>query len=268
MAERTEATETNQEAEATRRRFGRAVYGAAAIALGIVGLLWGDFATVWQPVPEEVPYRKALAYAAAALLLISGIALQDRRTARAGATAPMLLYTIFALYWAKRVYLFPQLFGTWSGCAEQLALVLAAIVIWRAPAGERSDGTSRAIRACRIAFGLCVVSFGVAHFTAIPQTAAMVPPWLPPSQPFWAVATGIAHLLAGIALISGILAPLASRLLTAMFVLFGALVWAPSIFQDAGNHIVWGGNAINLALIGAAWVFADALQRQRPRTQR
>jgi hypothetical protein len=43
------------------------------------------------------------------------------------------------------------------------------------------------------------------------------------------VATGIAHLLAGIAILSGVLAVLASRLLTAMITIFGARVWARSL---------------------------------------
>jgi len=30
------------------------------------------------------------------------------------------------------------------------------------------------------------------------------------------------------------------------------------------DHIVWGANAINLALIGAAWVMGDALAGQNP----
>ena len=45
---------------------GRPVYGLAAIALGIIGLVWGDFAAVWQPVPATAPHRKALAYIVAA----------------------------------------------------------------------------------------------------------------------------------------------------------------------------------------------------------
>ncbi len=51
---------------------------------------------------------------------------------------------------------------------------------------------------------------------------------------------------------------LAARLLTAMIIGFGALVWAPSLFTHPGEHMVWAGNAINPALMGAAWVVADS----------
>ncbi len=87
----------------------------------------------------------------------------------------------------------------------------------------------------------------------------MVPAWIPPGQQFWAVATGIFHLLAGIAILSGVLAVLASRLLTGMLITFGALIWAPSLFAAPHEHMVWGGNAMNLALTGAAWVIADSI---------
>lgn len=73
----------------------------------------------------------------------------------------------------------------------------------------------------------------------------------------WAVATGGFDLLAATAILSGILAVLASRLLTAMIIGFGALVWAPALFASPRSHIVWAGNAINLALIAAAWVVTD-----------
>ena len=46
---------------------GRRVFGLAAIALGLVGLAWGDFAAVWQPVPKETPAYLGLAYAASKL---------------------------------------------------------------------------------------------------------------------------------------------------------------------------------------------------------
>jgi len=58
---------------------------SAAIILGVVGLAWGDFATNWQRVQPDVPFREPLAYSAAALELLSGFAIFWRRTAQAGA---------------------------------------------------------------------------------------------------------------------------------------------------------------------------------------
>jgi uncharacterized membrane protein YphA (DoxX/SURF4 family) len=74
---------------------------------------------------------------------------------------------------------------------------------------------------------------------------------------------GVCHLLAGIAIVTGIQAVLASRLLTAMILTFGALVWAPSLVVHPTTHLFWSGNAINLAFAGAAWIVADAIASQR-----
>ncbi len=245
---------------------GGRVYGLGAVALGLVGLVWGDFATIWQPIqalPFTVPYRMALAYVAAAGLLSAGVAIQWRRSAPAGLLVLALLYFIFALLWLPRVIGYPQIFGTWGGFLEEMALVAAAAVVYASLAPQDSAGPSRMARIGRLSFGVCVLSFGLGHFFAIPETAGMVPGWIPPGQQFWAVVTGVAHLLAGAAILTGVLDVLGSRLLTLMLAIFGALVWAPALFAQPREHMVWAGNAVNLAVIGAAWAVADSIASQR-----
>jgi len=48
-------------------------------------------------------------------------------------------------------------------------------------------------------------------------------------------------------------------LLTAMFVVFGIVVHAPTLFSDPHTHFNWAANAINFALIGSAWVIAASI---------
>jgi uncharacterized membrane protein YphA (DoxX/SURF4 family) len=245
---------------------GSRVYGLGAVALGLVGLAWGDFATVWQPIqalPFAVPHRTALAYVAAAGLLLAGVAVQWRRSAPAGLPVLAILYLIFALLWLPRVVGYPQIFGTWGGFLEEFALVAAAAVAYASLLPPDSAGARRMARIGRLSFGVCVLSFGLGHFFAIPETAGMVPTWIPPGQRFWALATGVAHLLAGAAILSGVLDVLGSRLLTLMLATFSALVWAPALFAQPREHVAWAGNAINLALVGAAWVVADSIARHR-----
>ena len=251
-------------------KLGGRVYGLGAVALGLVGLAWGDFATVWQPVqalPFALPHRTTLAYVAAACLLSAGVAIQWRRSAPAGLLVLAILYFIFALLWLPRVVGYPHIFGTWGGFLEQMALVAAAVVVYASLAAHDSASPSRTARIGRLSFGVCVLSFGLGHFFAIPQTAGMVPGWMPPGQQFWAVATGVAHLLAGLSILTGVLDVVGSRLLTLMLAAFGALVWAPALFAQPREHTVWAGNAINLAMVGAAWVVADAIASHRRRTR-
>lgn len=240
---------------------GRRVYGAAAIALGLIGLAWGDFAAVWQPVPDGMPGRTVLAYATAVAFLVAGAALQWLRTARWAALALAALYLVFTLLWARRIPGHPQIFGVWSGTAEQLALVASGIMAFASLRQDDWPHARRVAQICRLLFGVCLLAFGTAHFLYPAETAVLVPKWLPPGQGAWAMITGACHILAGLALLSGVRALLAARLLTAMFVGFGALVWAPQLFTQPQVHLNWAGNAINLALIGAAWVVADTISR-------
>ena len=232
------------------------VYAASAVALGLVGLVSGDFAAVWQPVPAGLPGRTALAYVTALVLIASGIGLLRRRTAAASAIVLAVVYGAFAALWVPRVVLLPRVLGTWNGVFEQLALVAAALTHL-----AHTRGATRLARGARLLFGVCLLSFGATHFDALRETAAMVPKWLPPSPTFWAAATGVFHLAAGLAILSGVRAALAARLFTAMLVTFGVLVWAPLLAADPRSHTVWAGNAINLALVGAAWLMADAVVR-------
>jgi uncharacterized membrane protein YphA (DoxX/SURF4 family) len=244
---------------------GSHIYGFAAIALGLIGLVWRDFASVWQPVPNTVPHRIALACIVAVCFLLAGAAVQWQRTARIGFPVLAILYFMAALLWLPRVIGYPRMIGTWLGFAEELTLVLAAIIGYASLAPRNSVWSFRAIQIARLVFGLCLITFGLAHLLAIPETAAFVPKWIPPSQRFWAIATGVAHLLAGLAILSNIQALLAARLFTTMLLGFGILIWLPAVFAHPEIHLNWAANAINLAIAAAAWVVADSLN---PATQR
>lgn len=264
-------------------RTGRHVLGAGAALLGAIGLAYGEFATVWQPVQDYTPARTFLAYTTALALLGAGLALQWRRSAGPAALVIAALHFAFALLWMPRIILVPQIFAVWAGFAEQFAVTAAAIIIYAAADGPEEPRRPRLAAACRIAFGICVISFGFNHFFNIPQTAAMVPAWIPPGQAQWAWATGLFDVLAGLAILTGLPAALAARLpaalaallaarllavrllaarlLAAMFLGFELLIWLPSLFNDPANHIAWAGNAVTLIEVGAALVIADHFAR-------
>ncbi len=235
------------------------VYGFACCALGVIGLVWHDFATVWQPVQAlgDVPFREAFAIVVALALVLGGIAVQLQRTARAGVIVLGVANCIFALFWLPRVIGFPRIFGTWGGFLEEFAPVAASVTAYALVSPRDWSRREQVGQIGRVLFGICVVSFGVSHFTAIGQTADLVPKWMPFGGPFWAWVTGVAHVLAGLAILSGVLAKTATRLLTVMLGVFGALVWLPSLFAYPTNHTVWAGNAVNLVILGAAWIVAD-----------
>ena len=237
------------------------LYGFAAVAFGLVGLVWGDFAAVWQPVAKSVPGRTTLAYAAAAVLLLAGLAMQWRRSAAAGALTLTILYSLgVILLHVPQVLAQPSVFVTWSGTAEQLALVAGGMVSYAfCKEPPAAAAAARIIRAGRLLFGACLILFALAHLFYLKPTADFVPAWLPPNQVFWAYATAAGHFLAGAAILSGIGARLAARLLTGMFVVFGVLVHAPTLLNDPHTHFNWAANAMNFALIASAWVIAASI---------
>jgi uncharacterized membrane protein YphA (DoxX/SURF4 family) len=233
------------------------MYGLAAVGFGLVGLSWGDFAAVWQPVPATLPGRTTLAYIVAALFLLAGLSLQRRRSAALGALTLTMLYSLgVILLHVPLVIARPTVFVTWSGTAEQLALVAGGLVAYAFSATAKVAVTAQIVFCGRLIFGVCLILFASAHLFYLKPTADFVPAWLPPNQMFWAYATAAGHCLAGVAILSGIAARLAARLVAGMFVVFGVLVHAPTLIADPHNHFNWAANAMNFALIASAWVIA------------
>src|ERR1041385_7644004 len=108
---------------------GRYLYALGAAMLGVIWLGSGDFINVWQPVTESFPARKAFVELSAIAMLVSSAGLLLHRTARIAAVVPTLLYLLFVWGWITRIMLLPAEFGTWSGCAEELVLVIAGALL-------------------------------------------------------------------------------------------------------------------------------------------
>ncbi|HEY5047202.1 MAG TPA: hypothetical protein VII49_04165 [Rhizomicrobium sp.] len=250
-------------AEKTTMVFGWRVYGLGVMALALVCLAWGSF-DPGQPVPKGFPDRTALAYAAAIFMLVAGAAIEWRRTAAWGAGALAAYYALIVVILMNGRVLLAHYaeYGTWSDIAEQFAIAAAGLIVYAANARIDVALAARLTRIGQLTFGICALLFGGAHFFYLNLTAPLVPKWLPPGQVFWAYATGVGHVAAGVAILSGVQARLAAILLTAMFASFTPLVHVPLLLADPHSHFVWAENALNLALTGAAWVVADSLARR------
>ena len=127
--------------------------------------------------------------------------------------------------------------------------------------GHRAARVTLLTRLC----GLSAISFGIGHIVFMPGLLTWIPQWIPPSQMFWAYATTIGFFAAAAATLSGIMAPIASRLLTAEIVGFEILVWIPKLVASPHDHFVWSGNAISVAIAGAVWAVSDSIYRTAKR---
>jgi uncharacterized membrane protein YphA (DoxX/SURF4 family) len=237
--------------------FGWRVYGLGVMALGMACLAFGDF-DPGQPVPANFPARTALAYAAGAFMVVAAAAVQWRRTAAWGAAALTFYYALFVviLMYGRVLLTDYAVYGTYENIAEQLAIAAGGLIVF----ATRIDAAlaARLTRLGRLAFGVCALIFGGAHFVYMNLTAPLVPKWLPPTQEFWGYATGACFIAAGAAILTGVKARLAAILLTAMLASFALLVHEPMLLADHSSHMNWTESAVNLAVLGAAWVVADS----------
>lgn len=234
------------------------VYAGGAIFLGLVGLASGDFATTWQRVGPNVPFREPLAYFTAFIELVAGLALLLPRTARAGALTLTVVYSVFTLVWVPKILEGRSGFDPAGNFFEEFLLVVSGAVLfaWFSPA---SSPISRRESLFARLSGLSAISFGIVHICDMPGLLTWIPNWIPPSQMFWAYATTIGFFLAALAILSGIMAPLAARLLTAEIVGFEILVWIPKLLAGPHDHFSWAGNGISIALSGAMWAVSDSI---------
>jgi uncharacterized membrane protein len=222
-------------------------YALGAIGLGAITLIFHDFLFQWQPVPAGMPLREPLALVSGLLLVAGGIAAPWR----ASGNARLLLGGFYAL-WVVALHL-PKFFGAPDlgnllGVAEILSLAIGGALLGR---GHYDWLLLRL-------YGLCPLVFGASHLVYADFTAKMVPGWIPGGGLFWAYATGIAHIAAGLAITSGVLRRLAAGLLAAMAGVFVVLVHAPRVAADPGSRFEWTMLFVALSIAGAAWLVRRA----------
>jgi hypothetical protein len=235
-----------------RSNLGRHVFGVAALAIGLVTLVWHDY--------NDWPQLRYVVYAASAAQIFGGAAIQFRRTAKTGATILGAAGLVFTLLCVPGIVAKPQIYNSWGNFFEQFSLLTgAAIVCARWSSVWSLAWSVGTLRIGRIFLGICTASFALEQAFYLDATAHFVPKWIPPSQMFWAVATTVFFALAAVALLTNRMALLASRLLTTMIASFGLLVWVPLVISDPHSHTNWSEIAETFAIAGAVWILADLL---------
>lgn len=247
-------------------RLGKILFSFGLAGLGVLSLIYDDFALAWQPVPAWVTHRAILAYLSGILLLACGIGAFFRRTANVATT----VLTAFVFSWllflqVPRVASDPSNEGMWLGLCETLLLCSGGWVLLVSGAmGEgRAWATTarggRLLRAGRGMFGAALPLIGLSHFVYTAATVSMIPVWIPGSL-FFAYLTGTAHIAAGVGILIGVFAGLAATLEATMITLFVLLLHLPGVASQPRDRLQWTMFFIASAYAGSAWAVAGSIR--------
>ena len=249
----------------------RVFFALGLIGLGVVSLVYGDFALQWQPVPAWVPGRTLLAYLSGAVLILGGAGLLSRRTA-ALSSAVVFVYSLLWVLLLKvpHVVVAPQLEFNWLGLGEIAVILAGAWVLFAAePRGEMESSRLKfatgeaGMRMAQLLFGVALIPVGLSHFVYAKETIGFVPAWLP-FRPGWAYLTGAGHIAAGLGVLVGFVPRLAALLEAGMIGVFTALVWVPLLVTAPASQLNWTGFLISWTIAAAAWVVAGSFKSKLP----
>jgi uncharacterized membrane protein len=248
----------------------RVFFALGLIGLGILSLVFGDFALQWQPVPEWGSGRTLLAYASGAVMILGGAGLLSTRTAKLS-SGILLVYSLLWLLLLKlpHVVMMPLQEFNWLGFGEIAVIVAGSWVIFAEERGQAESSSlkfatgANGIRIARLIFALALIPIGLSHFVYATQTIGFIPAWLP-FRPFWASLTGAGHIAAGLGVLFGVVPRLAAQLEAAMIGVFTALVWVPLVVKEPTSQLNWTGFLISWIIGAAAWVVAESLTSKWP----
>ena len=175
------------------------LFAVGMIGLGILALIYGDFALGWQPVAAWVPGRTALAYLSGCIMLVGGAGLLFDSAAKWSVRILFPYLIVWTLLKVPALVVAPKVEGVWLGFGE-LAVLLAGGWTLFAVLGDLPERSflsfaagERGVRLARIFFAVWVFPIGLAHIIYVKETAALVPAWLH-FQTGWAYLTGFGQI--------------------------------------------------------------------------
>lgn len=240
---------------------GRVLFAAAMIALGITGLVNGDFALVWQHVPAHVPGRTILAYICAVIEVAFGVGLLWQRTL---AWTCRLLFPYMVLWVVlldvPGVVHAPLVVGSWGGIGEIGIVTAGAWCLFAMYAGARRFGFasgSNGICAARWLLIMTLPIIGVEVIADAVQAGDQVmQPWLRvlPWPAAWACLTGACSIATALALLFGVWPRLAATLEAVMLALIAILYWGPVLPTGRTATTAF---IISFLIAAGVWTVAD-----------
>ena len=241
------------------------MFATGMIGLGILALVYGDFAEVGQSIGAWVPGRIGLAYASGIIMLVGGIGLLFTRTTAVSTRILFPYLVVGLLLQVLALVKTPLVEVNWEQAGELAVLLAGGWVLfatrsglaqgprWAVVAGE--SGT----RIGRILFGAALLPIGVSHFVYLENTVGLVPAWLP-FRTGWAYLTGAGHIAAGLGVLFSVVPRLAATMEAGMLAVFTLLVWVPRVVAAPTTRGIWTELVVSWAITAAAWVVANQIE--------
>lgn len=243
------------------------LFAIGLIGLGILTLVYGDFALVWQPVAPWVPGRTFLAYCSGILMLFSGIGLLFNVTVRWTARILFLYLIVWDLLKVPAIIVAPQIEGVWLGLGELTMLLSGGWILFATVAEIPQDSRlaigahENGLRIARYLFAVSVLPVGLSHIIYLRETVALVPSWLP-FRVGWAYLTGFGHIASSLGVLSSIVPDVAAIADAAMIGVFALLVWAPKILAAPRSRLAWTAFFISWIIGAAAALVGQSLLKK------
>jgi uncharacterized membrane protein len=238
------------------------LFAAGMIGLGILALVYGDFALVWQPVPPWIPGRTVLAYGSGLIMLFGGVGLLLRATAAWSIRILFPYLIVWLLLKVPALLAAPQMEAVWLGFGELAVLMAGGWVLFARLAGLRKGSLlafatgEKGVHLARMLFAVSLIPIGLSHLVYVKQTAELVPAWLP-YHVGWAYLTGAGQIACGLGVLFSIFPRVAAWSEAGMLSLFTLLVWIPAILAAPKTRLPWTAFLISWAIASAAWVVAQ-----------
>ena len=258
---------------------GLVLFAIGLIGLGVIGLVAGDFALVWQPVAPWIPGRTTIAYITGLLELGVGCGLLFPRTR---AWAARILFPGLILWTSLKlpsVIAAPQMEAVWLGLGELTLLLSGGWTLFARLADLKPDSIfafaagERGVRAARMLFAASLPPIGISHFVYLQATVNLVPAWLP-YRAGWARLTGAGQIASGLGVLLNLWPRVAAWAEAAQISLYTLLIWLPAclfvstenlkaVFGNADKRLPFTAFFISWVIAAAAWTVAQNIIPKR-----
>lgn len=214
------------------------LFAIGMAGLGILSVIYRDFAYSWQPVPAFHPGREALAVICGLFMIAASVLLLFRATAAVAARAIFPFLLAWLCLKIPALIVVPRIEGVWLGFGEIGMLLAGGWVLFARLSGLEESAFfiqltgQRGIRIAQIIFGLTVLPVGLGHIFYAPITASLVPSWMP-FRVGLAYLTGVGQIACGLGILFSVLPRAAALIEAGMLTLFAFLVWGPDTWIAA-----------------------------------